>query len=81
VSRIFSSHSSANNAEATALRDWLLSQGFDDLFLDLDPERGLKAGQKWQAELKRAASKVPKRIGGHKPRLPCRAHARPVIFR
>jgi hypothetical protein len=57
VSRIFLSHSSANNAEAMALRDWLLSQGFDDLFLDLDPERGLKAGQKWQAELKRAAER------------------------
>ena len=57
MSRIFLSHSSANNAEAIALRDWLLSQGFDDLFLDLDPERGLKAGQKWQAELKRAAER------------------------
>ena len=30
---------------------------FDDLFLDLDPERGLKAGQKWQADLKRAAER------------------------
>ena len=40
-----------------ALRDWLLGQGFEDLFLDLDPERGLKAGQKWQAELKRAAER------------------------
>ena len=39
------------------MRDWLLSQGFDDLFLDLDPERGLKAGKKWQAELKRAAER------------------------
>jgi hypothetical protein len=39
------------------LRDWLLSQGFDDLFLDLDPDRGLKAGQKWQVELKRAAER------------------------
>jgi hypothetical protein len=55
LSRIFLSHSSANNAEAVALRDWLVVHGFDDLFLDLDPERGLKAGQKWQAELKQAA--------------------------
>jgi hypothetical protein len=39
------------------LRDWLLSQGVDDLFLDLDPDRGLKAGQKWQVELKRAAER------------------------
>jgi hypothetical protein len=57
LSRIFLSHSSANNAEAVALRDWLIAHGFDDLFLDLDPERGLKAGQKWQAALKRAAER------------------------
>lgn len=57
MSRIFLSHSTANNAEAVALRDWLVAHGFDDLFLDLDPERGLKAGQKWQAELKRAAER------------------------
>jgi TIR domain len=56
VSRIFISHSSANNAEAIALRDWMRSQGWDDVFLDLDPERGLKAGQRWQDELKRAAN-------------------------
>ena len=42
MSRIFLSHSSGNNAEAIALRDWLISHGWDDLFLDLDPERGLK---------------------------------------
>lgn len=40
-----------------ALRDWLLSQGFEDVFLDLDPERGLKAGDKWQAALKQAAER------------------------
>jgi hypothetical protein len=42
VSRIFISHSSANNAEAIALRDWMRSQGWEDIFLDLDPERGFK---------------------------------------
>jgi hypothetical protein len=26
-------------------------------FLDLDPERGIKAGQRWQEELKRAAER------------------------
>jgi hypothetical protein len=36
----FWSHSSANNAEAVTLRDWLIGHGWDDLFLDLDPERG-----------------------------------------
>src|SRR5262249_9781651 len=55
MSRIFLSHSSENNAEAIALRDWLISRGWEDLFLDLDPERGLKAGERWQAALKQAA--------------------------
>jgi len=55
VSRIFLSHSSANNAEAIAIRDWMIAHGWDDLFLDLDPERGLKAGERWQEALKRAA--------------------------
>ena len=57
MSRIFISHSSANNAEAVALRDWLVSQGWEDIFLDLDPERGLKAGERWQAALKKAAER------------------------
>ena len=57
MSRIFLSHSSGNNAEAIALRDWLISHGWDDLFLDLDPERGLKAGERWQAALKQAAER------------------------
>lgn len=55
MSRIFLSHSSANNAEAIALRDWLVAEGWNDLFLDLDPERGLKAGERWQEALRQAA--------------------------
>ena len=55
MSRIFLSHSSANSAEAVAIRDWMIAHGWDDLFLDLDPERGLKAGERWQEALKRAA--------------------------
>jgi len=35
MARLFLSHSSANNAEAIALRDWLVGHGWDDLFLDL----------------------------------------------
>lgn len=55
VSRIFISHSSANNAQAIALRDWMVGEGWSDVFLDLDPERGLKAGDRWQDALKQAA--------------------------
>ena len=57
MSRIFLSHSSANNAEAVAIRDWMIAHGWDDVFLDLDPERGLKAGERWQEALKRAAER------------------------
>ena len=34
-----------------------MSHGWDDLFLDLDPEKGLKAGERWQAALKQAAER------------------------
>jgi len=55
VSRIFISHSSANNAEAIALRDWLVAEGWSDLFLDLDPARGIAAGERWERSLNEAA--------------------------
>jgi WD40 repeat protein len=57
MSRIFLSHSSANNAEAVALRDWLRREGWDDIFLDLDPNRGIAPGEKWERALNRAASR------------------------
>jgi WD40 repeat protein len=57
VSRIFLSHSSANAAEAIALRNWLTTLGWDDIFLDLDPERGIKAGERWQAALQSAVDR------------------------
>jgi len=57
VARIFLSHSSENNAEAVALRDWLNSQGWDDLFLDLDPVRGIAAGERWERALYKAADR------------------------
>src|ERR1700730_1964085 len=48
VSQIFLSHSSTNNAQAVALRDWLKGEGWDDIFLDVDPERGIVAGERWE---------------------------------
>ena len=46
--RLFISHSSGNNPEAIALRDWLIAEeGWDDLFLDLDPSGGIAAGERW----------------------------------
>jgi WD40 repeat protein len=55
MARIFISHSSANNSKAIELRDWLAKNGWDDVFLDLDPERGIAAGQRWKEALQKAA--------------------------
>lgn len=57
MSRLFLSHSSKNDAEALALRDWLDANGWsrEDVFLDLDPSRGLAPGEQWQLKLKEAS--------------------------
>jgi hypothetical protein len=57
MSRVFLSHSSANNPEAVAIRDWLAAEGWNDVFLDLDPERGIRAGERWERTLNEAASR------------------------
>jgi len=58
VSLIFLSHSSTNNAEAVALRDWLASNGWkDEVFLDLDPHRGIAPGERWERALNEAANR------------------------
>jgi hypothetical protein len=57
MARIFISHSSRNNNAAIRFRDWLIENGWSDIFLDLDPIRGLAPGEKWQEELKRAADR------------------------
>jgi TIR domain-containing protein len=57
VSRIFLSHASANNAEVVALRDWLKREGWEDVFLDVDPNRGIAAGERWERALNEAASR------------------------
>jgi tetratricopeptide (TPR) repeat protein len=54
---LFLSYSSADELEAVALKHWLFDNGWDDVFLDLDPERGLKAGDRWQEALKRAVDR------------------------
>src|SRR5271165_1899953 len=52
---IFISHSSRNNDKATEVRDWLAANGWTDVFLDLDPERGIVVGQRWKDALQKAA--------------------------
>ncbi len=58
MARIFISHSSHNNAEAFALRDWLIEQGWHELFLDIDPKRGIAAGQRWLDALAAAGQRA-----------------------
>ena len=54
--RIFISHSSANNDAAVTLFEWLEREGWkDEAFLDLSPERGIAAGERWERKLKEAA--------------------------
>jgi WD40 repeat protein len=57
MARLFISHSSRNNDKAIAVRDWLAANGWDDVFLDLDPERGIVAGQRWKEALQQAANR------------------------
>jgi WD40 repeat protein len=59
MSRIFLSHSSVNELEAVALKQWLADNGWgdEDVFLDIDPERGLVAGERWQEALRKAADR------------------------
>jgi tetratricopeptide (TPR) repeat protein len=60
VPRLFISHSSKNDDWAIALKDWLVREGWsgaDDIFLDLDPDRGISAGQRWAHALEDAATR------------------------
>jgi hypothetical protein len=57
MSRIFLSHSSKDNFEAIALRDWLASEGWNDVFLDLDPDCGIAPSERWERALHAAATR------------------------
>jgi hypothetical protein len=51
VTLIFISHSSADDAEARHVADWLTARGSRALFLDFDPAQGIPAGRNWEQEL------------------------------
>ena len=57
MSRIFLSHSSDDDFEALALRDWLAAEGWSEVFLDVDPNRGIAAGERWERALHAAAQR------------------------
>ena len=55
MARLFISHSSWNNDKAKEVCDWLAKNGWDDVFVDFDPERGIAAGERWKDALQKAA--------------------------
>jgi WD40 repeat protein len=60
LSRIFISHSSKNDDVAIALQMWFVREGWsgeNDIFLDLDPDRGIAAGERWRQALEAAATR------------------------
>ncbi|MEO6320211.1 MAG: toll/interleukin-1 receptor domain-containing protein, partial [Polaromonas sp.] len=57
MSRIFISHSSANNAQALGLAAWLESMGWGEYFLDISVERGIAPGERWLAALANAVDR------------------------
>jgi hypothetical protein len=57
MSRIFLSHSSRDDFAAVAVHDWLNENGWDDVFLDLDPAEGIHPGERWERALHEHASR------------------------
>jgi len=54
MSRIFISHASEDARAAVALKEWLAEQEpqlVNEIFLDIDPVTGLRAGTQWRREL------------------------------
>ena len=56
MSRIFLSHSSKDNFAAVAVCDWLKAEGWEDVFLDVDPKEGIHPGERWERALYTQAS-------------------------
>jgi WD40 repeat protein len=60
VSRIFLSHSSRDSRQAVALKQWLIDQTpplANEIFLDVDPDSGLRTGTRWKDALRQANSR------------------------
>src|SRR6516165_8180049 len=53
MATIFLSHSSQDNRAAEELCGRLRAHGYESLFLDFDPDSGIKAGRDWERELYR----------------------------
>ena len=51
MTAIFISHSSADNSAAAEMKAWLEAKGHTSLFLDFDPEAGIRGGTGWEQTL------------------------------
>jgi hypothetical protein len=51
MTAIFISHSSRDEVSAKELKDWLAAEGYERVFLDLDKDTGLPAGENWERRL------------------------------
>jgi TPR repeat protein len=51
MTAIFISHSSRDEEPAKELKDWLAAEGYERVFLDLDKDTGLPAGENWERRL------------------------------
>src|SRR5580658_579099 len=48
---LFLSHSNADDVAAEAVRDWLIAQGHDSIFLDHHAQDGIVGGEVWEERL------------------------------
>ena len=51
MTAIFLSHSSSDNEAAAKMKAWLGTQGHTSIFLDFDPEAGIRVGSEWEQML------------------------------
>ncbi|NQZ10460.1 MAG: toll/interleukin-1 receptor domain-containing protein, partial [Algicola sp.] len=57
MSLLFVSHASQDDFATIALQTWLIEQGWNELFVDFDPECGIIAGERWERALHDAANR------------------------
>jgi WD40 repeat protein len=60
MARIFLSHSSRDNRQAIALRQWLIEQDphlSGEIFLDLHSNTGIRSGERWKDALRQASTR------------------------
>ncbi len=57
MTRIFLSHSGKDKLKAKAFKKWLASEGWNDVFLDIDPDTGLIPGDNWSRQLNAEADR------------------------